>query len=161
AGQPQVAYYVWLATGIWALAATGAAMLRARHSDAAARGDAGGTAVGKELARGVGTAAGAFVFGLGLASVQILGTLEYDGLLARTDAGAACGTPLLHLRFLHIPLLSRFGGINHMVLLLDSGLACLAALGLVALMTRTARPARPEAPLKAPGVIALGGCAVL
>jgi hypothetical protein len=83
------------------------------------------------------------------------------GLLILVGAGAAFGTPLLHLLFLHIPLLSRFGGINHMVLLLDAGLAGLAALGLDALMTRTARPARPEAPLKAPGVIALGGCAVL
>jgi hypothetical protein len=48
-----------------------------------------------------------------------------------------------------------------MVLLLDAGLAGLAALGLDALITRRARSAPPEAPLKTPGVIALGGCAVL
>jgi hypothetical protein len=73
------------------------------------------------------------------------------GLLALGGAGAAFGTPLLHLLFLHLPLLSRFGGINHMVLLLDTGLAGLAALGLDALLTGTARPAR----------LALGGCAGL
>jgi hypothetical protein len=220
AGQPQVAYYVWVATGIWGLSATGAAMLRARQTDPAA--------MGRELGRGVATAAGAFVVGLGLASVQILGTLEYAGQLARQQetvatllgsripaalaktllipdffgnpvnrnysfpapyytetalyagvvtlplaaagifhrnrrlavgfglltlvgAGAAFGTPLLHLLFLHIPLLSRFGGINHMVLLLDAGLAGLAALGLDALVSGAARPRR----------VALGVCAVL
>jgi hypothetical protein len=228
AGQPQVASYVWEATGIWALASTGAAMLRARRSDPAATGGATRAAMGRELARGVGTAAGAFVVGLGLASVQILGTLEYAGqlahqkemaatllgsrlpaalaktllipdffgnpvnrnysfpapyyteaalyagvvtlplavagllhrnrrltltfgLLAVAGAGAAFGTPVLHLLFLNVPLLSRFGGINHMLLLLDAGLAGLAALGLDALMTGTARAAR----------LALGGCAVL
>ncbi|MEA2567400.1 MAG: hypothetical protein QOD49_2577 [Actinomycetota bacterium] len=220
AGQPQVAYYVWVATGIWALGSTGAAMLRARRSHPGA--------VGKELARGVGTAAGAFVFGLGLASVQILGTLEYAGQLARqketvatllgsripaalaktllipdffgnpvnrnysfpatyyteaalyagvvtlplaaagilhrnrrlslsfgllalAGAGAAFGTPLLHLLFLDVPLLARFGGINHMVLLMDAGLAGLAALGLDALISRTPGSSR----------VALRGCALL
>src|SRR5205085_1458282 len=142
AGQPQVSSCVWLATGLWALATTGAAMLRARRTDPAA--------VGKELGRGAAAAGGAFVFGLGLASVQILGTLEY-GLLAVAGVGVAFGTPLMHLLFLDVPLLSRFGGINHMALLIDAGLAGLAALGLDALLTDTATSAR----------VALAGCAAV
>ena len=48
------------------------------------------------------------------------------GLLAVAGAGVAFGTPLVHLLFLDVPLLSRFGGINHMALLIDAGLAGLA-----------------------------------
>jgi hypothetical protein len=184
--------------------------------------------VGKEVARGAAAAGGAFAFGLGLASVQILGTIEYAGqlahqketvatllgsripaglaktflipdffgnpvnrnysfpapyyteaalyagvvtltlaiagalhrnrrlslsfgLLAVAGAGVAFGTPLVHLLFLDVPLLSRFGGINHMALLIDAGLAGLAALGLDALLTDTARSAR----------VALAGCAAV
>ncbi len=220
AGQPQVSSYVWLATGAWAVASTGAAVLRAKRTDPAA--------VRTELARGWAAAGGAFLFGLGLASVQILGTLEYAGQLARqketvatllrsripaalaktllipdffgnpinrnysfpapyyteaaiyagvvtlplavaglfhrhrrlrisfallavAGAGVAFGTPLVHVLLVDVPLLSRFGGINHMALLLDAGLAGLAALGLDALLTGTARPARA----------ALAGCAVV
>lgn len=220
AGQPQVSSYVWLATGAWAVASTGAAVLRALRTDPAA--------VRTELARGWAAAGGAFLFGLGLASVQILGTLEYAGQLARqketvatllgsripaslaktflipdffgnpvnrnysfpapyyteaalyvgvvtlplavaglfhrhrrlrisfallavAGAGVAFGTPLVYLLPLDVSLLGRFGGINHMALLIDAGLAGLAALGLDALMTGNARAARA----------ALGSCAVL
>lgn len=84
AGQPQVAYDVWLATGIWAAVAVVSAGLQAKRAAGAPQ----GIAV-REVVRGAFVVAGAFGVGLGLASIQILGTLQYAGQLAPQPGGYA------------------------------------------------------------------------
>jgi hypothetical protein len=163
------------------------------------------------VARGAAVTAGAFLVGAGLASVQLLGTLEYShlilrqketyavvlankvhagflatglipdyfgnpvdhnfryvaflytsdvfyagvfaiplavagafhrnrraslffGLLVVIGLGDAFGTPLLHLLFVTVPGLARFGAPNRILILADVGLAGLAALGLDAII---------------------------
>lgn len=211
AGHAQISYYVWMAAGLWAVVSIVAAALRARRS--------GSHTVAQTVARGAALTAGAFLLGAGLASVQLLGTLEYShlilrqketyavllankvharflatslipdyfgnpvdhnfrsvaflytsdvsyagvfaiplavagalhrnrraslffGLLVATGLGAAFGTPLLHLLFLSVPGLARFGAPNRILMLADVGLAGLAALGLDAIIARQRGPAR-------------------
>src|SRR2546426_6149074 len=58
----------------------------------------------------------------------------FFGLLVATGLGAAFGTPLLHLMFVSVPGLARFGAPNRILILADVGLAGLAALGLDAIL---------------------------
>ena len=74
AGHVQIALYVWLAAGIWVLVSAGAAGLqaaRARRNVVAA------------LARSFAPALAAAAIGAGLASIQILGTLQEAGQIVR------------------------------------------------------------------------------
>ncbi len=222
AGQPLVAYFVWLATGLWAVVAMVSAAAEVRRSGRAAHGAHGaqgapGAAI-QELVRGALTMAGTYGIGLGLASIQIFGALEYAGQIAHSTGYAtllaykipgtflktllipdffgnpvnnnylfapvyytdtavyagvltlplavagvfhgrrrlslsfglvallglagAFGAPLLRVVFVELPLLSRFPGTNLMALLLDAGIAGLAALGLDALLRRSPRATR-------------------
>ena len=207
AGHAQISYYVWAAAGLWAAVSIAATALRARRS--------GGGAAAQVVARGAAVTAGAFLVAAGLASVQLLGTLEYShlilrqkeayatvvtnrvhagflatslipdyfgnpadhnfrylafaytsdvfyagvfviplaaggavsgvfhrhrraslffGLLVAAGIGAAFGTPLLHLLFVLVPGLARFGAPSRILILADAGLAGLAALGLDAII---------------------------
>lgn len=74
AGHVQIALYVWLAVGIWVLIMA----LAAAHEAARQRGN-----VLAALARNLGPAAAAAAIAAGLASIQILGTLEEAGQIVR------------------------------------------------------------------------------
>ena len=80
AGHVQIALYVWLAVGIWAGVSALGAAITARAS---------GRRVVRELIRGLGPAVAAGLIGAGLASVQILGTLEYAGQIVRQQETVA------------------------------------------------------------------------
>lgn len=86
AGHAQIALYVWLGTGLWALAATLAAAFKVRAE--------GGAAVARELLAGAGAAGGAFALGAGLAAVQIAGTLQYAGFIVRQQESVAKATSI-------------------------------------------------------------------
>ena len=86
AGHVQIALYVWLAVGVWAVIAALAAAAGARSAGAVVR----------ELMRGMAPTAVAFAIGAGLASIQILGTLEYAGQIIRQQETIA------NASFIHI-----------------------------------------------------------
>lgn len=99
AGHTQVTYYVWLAAGLWAAVSTVAEAAGARAG--------GRRAVATACARGAGLAAAAFAIGVGLASVQILGTLEYATQIVRQKETlatvSAFSLPVRQLSTLLIP----------------------------------------------------------
>ena len=103
AGHAQISYYVWMAAGLWAAVSIAAAALRTRRS--------GGRAVAHVVARGAAVTAGAFLVAAGLASVQLLGTLEYSHLILRQkEAYATVVTNRVHAGFLATSLIPDYFG---------------------------------------------------
>jgi hypothetical protein len=103
AGHAQISYYVWMATGLWGVVSIGAAALRARRS--------GNGSVARVIARGAAITGGAFVVAAGLASVQILGTLEYSHLILRQkEVYADVLGNKIHARFLGTTLIPDYFG---------------------------------------------------
>ncbi|MEA2504744.1 MAG: hypothetical protein QOG36_1787, partial [Actinomycetota bacterium] len=211
AGHTQIGLYVWIAAAIWAVGSTAVDARTARRCS--------GRAVVRELARSAGVAAGVFAIAGGLASIQLLGTLEYAGqiirqretvasasylhvaprdlvtllipdyhgsslsgnyrgllalsiettiyagvltlplalagalhrnrrlavcfgLLTLVGLTAAMGTPVFHALFALVPGVARTRDVTRFKLLLDAGLAGMAALGVDAVLGRRNRAAR-------------------
>ena len=74
-GHAQISLYMWLGAAIWAALTIAGAVWKARA--------AGAAAARRELLRGVGLTAGAFVLAGGLAAAQILGAEQYASLIVR------------------------------------------------------------------------------
>jgi hypothetical protein len=103
AGHGQISYYVWVAAGLWALVSIAAAALGARRS--------GSHAAAQVVARGAAVTAGAFLVGAGLASVQLLGTLEYSHLILRQkEAYVVVLANRVHAGFLATSLIPDYFG---------------------------------------------------